>query len=444
MQGEVKQVVLDKAGDLYLDVEIVDNSVADNKQDPPFTFDSDEAKKAVVMDLINKPYVLTQDLYHPDWTKLDPENKLSDSEWLKKYFQWQEDFAIGRVRKVFEAGKGVWRSWLHVTNKVAKEAYLKGKIPKAVSIGFFSPEYKVVNGIKRIVRGIGLHVAAVAKPAWGNAYVRSECIGNDSCMRPVSQAGIPNPPQCPFCIETVLNSLRPEQCFDSNSISQKPIFQGSSMKLKLEDLEGLTDEEKKKALAILQKKAESEPEKPEESVEPEAEESGESAALKLKKGTGINKAPIQPPDLGTGTANATGTPSLNLGDEGTDDKKTIVKLLKEVADLKKKDVERDERTRIEDEDRKRGVIEQFLANESDEGLKKTVMEKALALPSIEDVKFWLSLKYAQSIEMTTPTARRGKVGHAGIAEYIDTRAVTRAKTAPTANPSVSVFSFGED
>jgi hypothetical protein len=428
VNGEVKQVILDKAGDLYLDVEIVDNTVADNQQDAPFTFDNEDAKRATVLDLINKPYVLTEDLYHPDWTKLDPENKLSDSEWLKKYFQWQEDFAIGRVRKVFEAGKGIWRSWLHITNPIAKEAYLKGKIPKAVSIGFFSPDYKVVNGVKRIMRGIALHVAAVVKPAWKNAFVRSECIGTDSCMRQINQAGIPS---CPFCIATVLNSLKPDQCY-SDSINSKPIFQGSSMKLDLAELKSLSEEEKKKLLKALS--GEPEPEEP-ENVKPEEEE-GETAKLRAKAAT-VKGAPIQPP---------TATPPVASTDtqtEATDDKMTIAKLQKQVADLLKKDAQRDEKSQVEDNERKMGVIESFTANESDEALKKTVIEKAMALPSIEDVKFWLSLKYAQAIEMTTPT-RRGKVGHAGIHEYIDTRAVTRTKQNPIAEFSSSVFAFGED
>ena len=432
MNGDVKQVVLDKAGDLYLQVEVVDNSVADNHEEK-FTFDSDQAKREVMMDLANKPYVLTEEIYHPDYTKLDPEHRLTDREWLNAYFQWQEKYAIGRIRKVFEAGKGVWNAWLHVTNSAAKEAYLEGKIPKKVSVGFFSPDYKMIDGVKRIVKGIGLHIAAVIDPAWKNAVVRSECIGNESCMREVHQAGIPN---CGFCIKTVLNKLKPEQCFDSNSISQKQIIQASVMtgKLKLEDLKELTPEEKK---ALLKALSEQEPpERPESDSGPEEENEDEQAKLKKAKGAPIATPPPTAPVSGTAP-----TPP-----EQVDDKKTIAELQKQVADLLKKDADRDVATKKENLEVRKSMIESFTANEQDEELKKNIMERALALPTNEDVKFWLSLKYAQALEVTVPTTtRRGKVGHAGIKDYIDPRAVTRGKPPGDGEIHIaSVFAFGDE
>jgi hypothetical protein len=418
VHGEVTQVVLDKNGDLYVQAEVVDNTVADNEESK-FTFDNDDVKRAVITDLTNKPYVLTEKLYHPDYTVLNP--NVPDDQWLKTYFQWQEDFAIGRVRKVFEASKGVWRAWLHVTNPVAKEAYLLGKIPKKVSIGFFSDDWKMVDGVKRIFKAKGLHIAAVLKGAWKNAVIKNECVGDDSCMSQVYHAGIPN---CGFCVKTVLNNLKPEDCFDSNSNSQKGIFQGSVML----DLTKLTDDEKKKLLEELQKGAETPP--PETPADKPADKLAEKPSETESKKKG---AP--------------------LGDKGKDvvDNSQDVKSLQEQLAILQKEREAEKADKAKELTAVReGMVDSFLANETDEEMKKIIKEKAMALPTNDDVKFWLSLKYAQAIELTTPGTKKGKVGHAGVIteipeQFIDTRAVMRAKQNNNREEfSPSVYHFGED
>lgn len=426
MFGDVQQVVLDKNGDLYVQAEIVDNTVADNEKDTPFTFVDDEAKRKIIQDLANKPYVLTKNLWHPDYTELNP--NLPDDQWLRTYYQWQEKFAIGRVRSVFEAAKGVWRAWLHITNSVAKEAYLKGKIPKKVSVGFFSPEFKIEDGIRKVIKGVGLHVAAVLSPAWKNSVVKNECIGDDKCMSQIYQAGIPT---CGFCIEEVLNSLKEDDCFhpDNNSNSHNKVFHGSVM-IKLSELSDEEKERLRKELELLGKSAaktgETEPPpapKPEDS-EKKPEEEGTT-----KKATG---APID-------------TANKKLQDTEDKTKDEIIKNLEGKVNqlLKDGEVQKQEKQKELTAVRE-SMIDSYVANEQDEDLRKAIKERAMTLPSNEDVRFWLGLKYPMTME-AMQTGKRNKLGHAGIeTEYIDTRAVLKANPSTQKGYSPSVYLFGAE
>lgn len=184
---EHKVIKFSENGDLYLRAFLLDAS----KNENGWKVDSASIDQNIES-FVGMPLVLTQEYDHPKWIEGG----------LIENVKSQLRYAIGQITKILKTGS-IRDAIIKITDPIARAAIENNDIPL-----FTSPRlaHDPDDPIDRIKNWLGLHLAIVDKPAFGDkAAVKGACYGAAAeCHIALKEA---KKEDCGFCVKTTLLKL---------------------------------------------------------------------------------------------------------------------------------------------------------------------------------------------------------------------------------------------